>query len=227
MFQLPDLPYDHAALEPVISRDTMHLHHDKHHKKYIDTTNQLLAEQGASPASLEEVVRGAAADGKARKLFNNAAQAWNHTFFWTCMTPRGPAPSGDLAEAIARDFGDMDKLKAEFVKIGAAHFGSGWVWLAAEGGTLKIIDTHDGDDLLTHQGLTPLIVCDLWEHAYYLDHKNDREGFLKAWFDALPNWAFAAEQYTAAQGGAEAWKHPAPSADAGTTGAEVRSNQGR
>ncbi len=227
MFQLPDLPYDHAALEPTISRDTMHLHHDKHHKKYVDTTNQILAEKGETPTSLEEVVRKAAGDPGARKLFNNAAQAWNHTFFWTCMIPHGQAPSGELAAAIDRDFGGLDKLKAEFVKIGVAHFGSGWVWLAAEGETLKIVDTHDGDDLLTHKGLTPLIVCDLWEHAYYLDHKNDREGFLKAWFDTLPNWAFAADQYAASRGQGEVWKHPEPTEASGTSGAEVRSNLGR
>jgi superoxide dismutase, Fe-Mn family len=227
MFQLPDLPYDHAALEPTISRDTMHLHHDKHHKKYVDTTNQLLTETGETPASLEAVVRKAAGDPGAKKLFNNAAQAWNHTFFWTCMTPRAGKPQGELATAIDRDFGGLDALKAEFVKIGAAHFGSGWVWLAAEGETLKIVDTHDGDDLLTHQGLTPLIVCDLWEHAYYLDHKNDREAFLKAWFDNLPNWSFAADQYGAARGAGEIWKHPEPVETSGTTGAEARSNLGR
>lgn len=225
MFQLPDLPYDHAALEPTISRDTMHLHHEKHHKKYVDTANQLIAEKGWTGLALEEVVRRAAAE-QARKLFNNAAQAWNHTFFWTCMTPRAGKPQGALAEAIDRDLGGLETLKAEFVKIGAAHFASGWVWLAAEGGTLKIVDTHDGDDLLTHQGLTPLLVCDLWEHAYYLDHKNDREAFLKAWFDNLPNWSFAARQYDAARGQGEIWKHPEPVQTSGTTDAQARSNLG-
>lgn len=210
MFELPDLPYDHAALEPVISKATMHLHHDKHHKKYVDTANQILTEKGEKPASLEAVIQAAAGKAEARKLFNNAAQIWNHTFFWVCMSPTKEAPGGDLAAAIERDFGGLENLKAEFVKAGVGHFGSGWVWLAAEGEKLKIVDTHDGDDLLTHAGLTPLIVCDLWEHAYYLDHKNDREGFLKAWFDALPNWSFAAEQYDAAKGKGEVWKHPAP-----------------
>lgn len=210
MFTLPDLAYDYAALEPVIGAPTMHLHHDKHHKKYVDTTNQILAEKGQNPASLEDLVRETAGKPDARKLFNNAAQSWNHAFFWACMTPSKEAPAGDLAKAIDRDFGGLEALKAEFVKVGVAHFASGWVWLAAEGEILKVVDTHDGDDLLPHTGLTPLIVCDLWEHAYYLDHKNDREAFLKAWFDSLANWDFAAEQYAAARGDGEVWRYPPP-----------------
>jgi Fe-Mn family superoxide dismutase len=222
MFELPALPYDPAALEPVISRATMHLHHDKHHRKYVDTTNELLAKAGRTPASLEQVVREAAGDADAKSLFNNAAQAWNHTFFWTCMTPGKQAPQGELAQAIQSTFGGLDALKAAFVKEGAGHFASGWVWLAAEGAALKVLSTHDADDLLAHSGLTPLIVCDLWEHAYYLDHKNDREAFLKAWFDALPNWSFAAGQYAAARGDGEAWRHPAPGDAPGTAMAGER-----
>jgi len=210
MFALPDLPYDHAALEPVISRATMHLHHEKHHQTYLDTVNRLLSEAARSPASLEDVVREAAGDTASKILFNNAAQAWNHSFFWAAMSPRGPAPSGALAAAIDRDFGSLTSLKARFVDDGAAHFGSGWIWLAAEGGAVKVMSTHDGDDLLTHSGLTPLLACDLWEHAYYLDHKNDRKAYLSAWFDALPNWTLARQQYDAAQGEGEAWLHPAP-----------------
>lgn len=222
MFALPDLPYDHAALEPVISRATMHLHHGKHHQAYVNTTNELLSKAGKSPASLEEVVRGAtgAAD---RKLFNNAAQAWNHAFFWVAMSPRKLAPTGALAAAIETAFGGLDKLKDAFVAEGAGHFGSGWVWLAAEGASLKVLSTHDADDLLVHKGLTPLLVCDLWEHAYYLDHKNDRKGFLTAWFDALPNWELAQSQYAAAQGTGEGWAYPPPSAsDQGTASAATR-----
>jgi Fe-Mn family superoxide dismutase len=223
MFELPDLPYDHAALEPVISRATMHLHHEKHHRTYIDTLNKLLDEAGRSPSSLEEVIRGAAGDTTARKLFNNAAQAWNHTFFWNAMAPRAGTPDGDIAAAISRDFDGLDGLKTRFVEEGAGHFGSGWVWLAAEGEGLQVLSTHDGEDLLTHEGLTPLIVCDLWEHAYYLDHKNDRKAFLTAWFDALPNWGFAQSQYAAARGQGEAWKHPGPTrGEAGTAAAGAR-----
>ena len=223
MFELPDLPYDHAALEPVISRATMHLHHDKHHKKYVDTTNQIIEEKGLTPASLEDLIRSAAADAAARKLFNNAAQIWNHTFFWECMSPAKQAVDGDLAKAIERDFGGLEQLKTEFVAKGVGHFGSGWVWLAAEGEHLKVIDTHDGDNLLTKVGTIPLIVCDLWEHAYYLYHKNDREGFLKAWFDALPNWKFAQDQYAAATGGKSGWRHPGPTQVSGTRSAATRS----
>src|SRR3990167_2060690 len=126
MFALPPRPYDHAALEPVISRATMHLHHDKHHQKYVDTTNELLAKAGRTPASLEEVVRDAAGDEASAKLFNNAAQAWNHTFFWTAMSARRQAPEGVLAQAIERDFGGLEALKDAFVKEGNGHFGSGW-----------------------------------------------------------------------------------------------------
>jgi len=223
MFELPDLPYDHAALEPVISRATMHLHHEKHHQTYIDTLNRLLNEQDRSPASLEEVVRETAGDPKAAKMFNNAAQAWNHTFFWTAMTPRKEAPDGDLAQAIKTAFGDLAALRKAFVEEGLGHFGSGWVWLAAEGEILRVLSTHDAEDLLIRQGLTPLLVCDLWEHAYYLDHKNDRKAFLEAWFDALPNWAFARSQYAAARGTGQAWRHPSPIAsNQGTAAANAR-----
>jgi superoxide dismutase, Fe-Mn family len=210
MFELPDLPYDHAALEPVISKETMHLHHDKHHKRYVDVTNQILSEKGEKPASLEQVIREAAGKAEARKLFNNAAQIWNHTFFWECMSPAKAQPAGDLAAAIDRDLGGLEKLKAEFVAKGVGHFGSGWVWLASDKGALKIVDTHDGENLLTQQGLVPLLVCDLWEHAYYVDYRNDREGFLKAWFDAMPNWELAQSQYEASKLGAEGWQHPKP-----------------
>ena len=217
MFELPALPYDHAALQPVISRATMHLHHEKHHQKYIDTTNELLVESGAAPAPLESIVRDAFCDEASTKLFNNAAQTWNHTFFWDAMSARKQTPEGALSHAIGRDFGGDGALKAAFVKAGAEHFGSGWVWLAAEQDALKVLCTHDGEDLLVHRGLTPLLVCDLWEHAYYLDHQNDREGFLKAWFDALPNWSLAADQYAAAQGNGEVWRHPAPVETSGGT----------
>lgn len=223
MFELPDLPYDHAALEPVISRATMHLHHEKHHQTYLDTVNQLLGAARRFPASLEEVVQEAAGDAASKTLFNNAAQAWNHGFFWNAMTPRGAPPSGPLASAIDRDFGGFAALKARFVEEGATHFGSGWVWLAAEGEAVKVMSTHDGDDLLTHSGLTPLLVCDLWEHAYYLDHRNDRRAFLKAWFDALPNWALARRQYAASRGEGEVWRYPAPVApDQGTAAQTAR-----
>jgi Fe-Mn family superoxide dismutase len=223
MFKLPELPYDDHALEPVISAETMGFHHGHHHKKYVDTLNKLLADTGETAADLETVVRRASRDPDAAKLFHNAAQAWNHTFFWTCMAPGRARPEGDLAAAIARAFGGHDALRASFVDQGAAHFGSGWVWLAAQGETLKVLTTHDGDNLLTQDGLTPLIACDLWEHAYYLDYQHDREAYLEAWFDGLPNWSFAASQLAAARDGKPLWKHPAPTVKPGTARPEPRS----
>ncbi|WP_304170599.1 superoxide dismutase [Phenylobacterium aquaticum] len=210
MFQLPDLPYDHAALEPVISRATMRLHHDKHHKAYVDALNTLVAEQRLAPTSLETLIARAAGDPAQTKLANNAGQAWNHAFFWTAMSPRRQTPSGALAQAITAAFGDLEGLKTAMVETGAAHFGSGWVWLAADGADLKVIATHDGDPLITHAGLTPLMVCDLWEHAYYLDHQNDRKGYLDAWFEALANWAFAQDQYATTTGLGQGWRFPEP-----------------
>lgn len=210
MFQLPELPYDYDALQPVVSPDTLQIHHDTHHAKYVDTTNTLLKDAGREPRSLEEVVREAAQDPKARKLFNNAAQAWNHAFFWDCMDPEGGNPVGALAAAIQTDFGSLEDLKKAFVAEGVQHFGSGWVWLADDGARLSVLSTHDGDDLLTHRGLTPLLVCDLWEHAYYLDYQSERGTFLESWFDALPNWRLAARQFAAARGEGQAWRHPAP-----------------
>jgi superoxide dismutase, Fe-Mn family len=206
MFTLPDLPYGYEALQPAMSSETLHLHHDKHHARYFTVTNEILKDR-ADAGALEDVVVKAAKAGE-KKLFNNAAQAWNHTFFWNSMTPYKSQPDGDLAQAIQAAFGGQDGLKAKFVEEGGAHFGSGWVWLAADrSGALSIVQTHDGENLLT-KDLTPLLVCDLWEHAYYVDYRNDRAAFLKAWFDALPNWPFAAKQLAAAKGQGAAWKHP-------------------
>jgi Fe-Mn family superoxide dismutase len=212
MFTLPPLPYAYDALSPVISDRTLKFHHDKHHATYVKTLNELLEKKGGGASSLEEVIAGAAKASEA-KLFNNAAQAWNHAFFWVSMTPDKSEPKGDLAGAIAEAFGGTDQLKTAFVKEGAGHFASGWVWLAAEAGgrKLKVLSTHDAEDLVTQPDLTPLLVCDLWEHAYYLDHQNDRKGFLEAWFDALPDWNFAERQLRAARGEGETWRHPAPS----------------
>jgi Fe-Mn family superoxide dismutase len=208
MFALPKLPYTYKALEPVISERTVHFHYDKHHATYVKTLNELLEKAGKSPATLEQAVIDAAAAGE-QKLFNIAAQAWNHAFFWSAMSPEREQPSGDLAKAIDDAFGGLQALKTAFVTEGAGHFGSGWVWLVAERtGALNVLSTHDADDTVTHGEITPLIVCDLWEHAYYLDHQNDRKGFLEAWFDALPHWEFAGNQFAAAKGEGELWRHP-------------------
>ena len=207
MFKLPDLPYAYDALKPAMSDETLRLHHDKHHATYVKTTNELVEKKGLSPESLEALVVQAKADGD-KKLFNNAAQAWNHAFFWNCMTPGGSRPEGALEQAIAQAFGGLDQLKEKFVAEGAGHFGSGWVWILADGEGLKIATTHDGDNVLDQKGVVPILACDLWEHAYYVDYKNDRKGFLESWFDALPDWSFAAHQLTAARDQGEAWKYP-------------------
>lgn len=210
MFVLPNLPYPETALEPVISARTLGFHHGKHHKAYVDTLNTLLAESGEKPASLEAVVREAAGSPARSKLFNNAAQAWNHAFFWDSMTPAPTAPAGDLSKAIDDAFGDLAALRKAFVAEGVGHFASGWVWLIVEDGALKVISTHDADDTLPRDGVTPLLVCDLWEHAYYLDHQNDRKGFLEAWFDRLANWSLAERQLVASRGGGQLWAYPPP-----------------
>ena len=207
MFKLPDLPYAYDALQPAMSAETLHLHHDKHHATYVKTTNELLEADGASPTTLEEVVLEARRAGNS-KLFNNSAQAWNHAFFWNCMTPGGSTPQGDLDKAIADAFGGLDQLKEKFVAEGAAHFGSGWVWLIADGKDLRVISTHDAGNTLDQNGVIPVMVCDLWEHAYYVDYQNDRKGFLEKWFDALPDWSFAAHQLAAAGGQGQPWRFP-------------------
>lgn len=206
MFVLPELPYGYNALEPVISDRTMHLHHDKHHATYVKTTNELLVASGRIVASLEQVI-AEALQAKDHKLFNNAAQAWNHAFFWLSMSPDKQAPKAELKEAIDTSFGGLDGLKTALITEGAAHFGSGWVWLVADSvGGLRVVATHDAENTLNRMSVTPLLVCDLWEHAYYLDRQNDRKAYLTAWADALPNWTFAATQY-AARGQGGAWRY--------------------
>jgi Fe-Mn family superoxide dismutase len=213
VFKLPALPYAYDALEPTVSAETMRLHHDKHHAKYVETTNSLIEKEGLKPASLEDAVRQAKA-GEKTKLFNNAAQAWNHAFFWACMSPDRSGPDQALGRLIEQAFGGLEQLKSKFVEEGAAHFGSGWVWLAADARTLEVHTTHDGANLLGFEGVVPLIACDLWEHAYYVDYRNDRKAFLEAWFDALPDWAFAAHQLQAAQGSGKPWRYPDAEGDA-------------
>jgi len=213
MFALPDLPYGYDSLSPFLSSDTLRTHHDKHHKTYVDKTNDLAAKAGLAGRPLEEVVREAQKTGD-KKLFNNAAQAWNHAFFWHCMRPPGGGqPAGDLLRAINEAFDDLASLKAAFVDEGANHFASGWVWIVTGSEGLKVISTHDADDTLVREGVFPLLVCDVWEHAYYLDYKNDRKAFLERWFDNVANWDFAAAQLAAADGQGEGFRYPAPSAD--------------
>ena len=212
MYVLPELPFAYDALVPLISRDTLQTHHDKHHKAYVEKTNTLAAKAGLADRPLEEVVREAHKRGD-KPLFNNAAQAWNHAFFWQSMRPAGGAkPAGDLAEAI-RQFGGLEALRDAFIEEGFGHFASGWVWIVTGSEGLKVISTHDAEDTLVREGLFPLLVCDLWEHAYYLDYKNDRKAFLERWFESLANWDFAAAQLAASDGRGDGFRYPAPKGD--------------
>lgn len=199
---LPPLPYPHDALAPAISAETLRFHHGKHHKGYVDKTNAAVAGTPLEPASLEELI-AAARRRKDRKLFNNAAQAWNHGFYWQSLTPERTRPSPALAEAIARDFGGHDALVEELAGQGAEHFASGWVWLALEDDKLAVIQTHDAETLADQSAL-PLLVIDLWEHAYYLDRQNDRPAYLKAVLGELLNWDFASRLHASA----ERWTYP-------------------
>ncbi len=209
MFTLPDLPYAPDALEPTVSRTTMETHWGKHHRAYVDKTNELAAKAGLEGLSLEDVVREAAKDRQSNpKLFNNAGQAWNHGFFWRSMTPQRTQPSQQLASAIDESFGGLQALKARFVDEGVNHFASGWAWIVHRGGRLEVVSTHDADTALVHDG-TPILVCDVWEHAYYLDYKQDRKGFLEAWFDTVADWRFADSQFLAATEGGLGWRYPA------------------
>jgi Fe-Mn family superoxide dismutase len=204
MLKLPPLPYAYEALEPTISAETMRTHHDKHHARYLETVNACIAELDLEDQTLEQIVVEAERQGF-KKLLNNAGQAWNHAIFWDGMTPARRDPQGELMDAIEVRFGHLAALKEEFVEKGADHFASGWVWLVAEGSGLSVVTTHDGGTL-ANKRLTPLLVCDLWEHAYYLDYRQDREPFLDRWFDNLANWAFAEDQFAAARGRHAPWQ---------------------
>ena len=187
--ELPALPFASDALEPHMSADTFSYHHGKHHKAYVDKGNELLADAKLTASTLEELVIASAKVGGA--LFNNVGQHYNHSFFWNCLSPNGGgAPTGDIAARIDADFGSYDAFKKEFVAGGVGQFGSGWVWLVSEGGKLKVVKTPNAETPLTN-GATPLLVCDVWEHAYYLDFQNRRPDFLTSFLDNLVNWDFA------------------------------------
>jgi Fe-Mn family superoxide dismutase len=210
MFKLPPLPFDAAALEPAMSAATLTTHHGKHHAGYIRKTNAALAERADAPEALEDVVRLAVREHD-KSLFNNAAQAWNHGFFWQCLTPKAQGdPAGNLKAALEKAFGSLDAFREDAKSRGENHFASGWLWLVADAtGAVQLTDLHDADTPVVDAKVTPLLVCDLWEHAYYLDYKNERGKFLDAFFDRLANWRFAEAQYEAARAGARGWTFPA------------------
>ena len=187
--ELPELPFAKDALAPHMSADTLDFHHGKHHNAYVVKGNELLEGAGLDADSLEQLVMQAAKAGGG--LFNNVGQHYNHSFFWNSISPNGGGqPTGSVADAINASFGSYENFRAEFVGAGVGQFGSGWVWLAAEGETLKIVKTANADTPLT-EGLRPILVCDVWEHAYYLDFQNRRPDFLSSFLDNLVNWEFA------------------------------------
>ena len=194
-FALPALPYAQEALEPYVSARTMSFHYAKHHRAYVDNLNKLVAgAPWAAGMPLERVVLESAGKTDKTAVFNNAAQAWNHAFFWKSMKPGGGSlPAGRLMELIGKSFGGFDEFKNGFLTAAVAQFGSGWVWLVQEDGALKIVKTSNADTPMAH-GQTALATCDVWEHAYYLDYQNRRADFVQAFLDHLANWEFAASQ---------------------------------
>lgn len=195
---LPPLPFTIDALTPVISAATLETHHDKHHAAYVKKVNELIAGTAHEGKSLEAIVRDSASDPAAKSLFNNAAQAWNHARYWESLSPPGVAPAAALSSGFASridaDFGSLAGLHDVLMKTGAAHFGSGWVWLVWKGGRLDVIDTHDAGTPLTDS--TPwLLTIDVWEHAYYLDYRNERPKHLEAVIERTLNWAGASERF--------------------------------
>jgi len=190
-FTLPKLPYAEDALAPVVSANTISFHYGKHHKAYVDKLNELAAGTPYATMSLDDVVKKSAKDEKAKKIFNNAAQIWNHTFYWNSMSPKGGAPAGKIKAALDDSFGGLDEFKKAFKQAAVDQFGSGWAWLVkAAGGKLKIETTANADTPFAHGG-TPLLVADVWEHAYYIDFQNRRPDHVGAWLDKLVNWEFA------------------------------------
>jgi superoxide dismutase, Fe-Mn family len=184
-FDVAPLPFEKVALEPVMSRETFEFHYEKHHKAYAAKLKSLIEGKPEAKKTLEQLIRASSG-----AIFNNAAQHYNHTFFWNSLKPGGGgAPSGDLSDILQRDFGGWDKFRRAFIDAGMGRFGSGWVWVVLDGGVTKILDTPNAETPLTTSA-TPLLTADVWEHAYYIDYRNARQAFLEAFCDKLINWDF-------------------------------------
>ena len=197
-FELPPLPYAYDALEPFMSSQTLHLHHDKHHQTYVTNLNNLTKDSPLANASLEDVIKQSYGDASKQGLFNNAGQVWNHTFYWQSMKKNGGgAIPGELEKRLIADFGSLDKFKEEFANAAITQFGSGWAWLYIDNGKLKVTKTSNADTPLA-QGHYPLLTADVWEHAYYVDYQNRRADFVKAFMESLVNWEFVAERLSKA-----------------------------
>jgi Fe-Mn family superoxide dismutase len=191
-FELPALPYANNALEPYITARTLDFHHGKHHNAYVVNLNNMIKDTPLASSPLERIIRETAGDATKAGVFNNAAQVWNHTFYWKAMKPKGGgAPAGKVAARIDEAFGGYVAFREQFKTAAVTQFGSGWAWLVLDGGSLKIVKTGNADTPIAH-GQTPLITCDVWEHAYYLDYQNRRPDYVDAFLDHLVNWDFAA-----------------------------------
>ncbi len=194
MIELPPLPWGESALAPHISQETISFHYGKHHKAYVDNANKMIEGTDLAKASLEEIVKAAAGKPEKKGLFNNAAQVWNHSFYWQSLSPKGGGqPGGTLLERIRSDFGDFAAFKEALSKAAVTQFGSGWAWVVLEGGKLKVEQTPNAETPLVSAGKKPLLTIDVWEHAYYVDYRNKRPDYVTVVIEKLLNWEFAAK----------------------------------
>ena len=195
MFTLPPLPYPENALAPVISANTLSFHYGKHHKAYLDNLNKLIAGTEYEAATLEKIITDTAGKADKTPIFNNAAQTWNHTFYWNGLKPNGGGkPTGRVAQMIESDLGGYEQFKKDFAQAGVTQFGSGWAWLVEEGGKLKVTKTGNADLPMKHNQKA-LLTCDVWEHAYYIDYRNARPKYIDTFLDHLVNWDFANKNF--------------------------------
>ena len=193
-FELPSLPYANDALAPYMSAETLDFHHGKHHQTYVTNLNNLLKDHELQSSSLEDIVVKASKDASMTGIFNNAGQHWNHILFWQCMKPNGGGsiPS-ELEGRLNSDFGSVEQFKEAFIQAGTTQFGSGWAWLAIDNGKLVVTKSPNASNPLV-DGMKPILGCDVWEHSYYIDYRNRRPDYLKAFLDSLVNWEFVASQ---------------------------------
>tara|TARA_B100000925_G_scaffold145697_1_gene109076 strand:+ start:1538 stop:2131 length:594 start_codon:yes stop_codon:yes gene_type:complete len=193
-FELPSLPYEKDALAPYMSSETLDFHHGKHHQTYVTNLNNLVKDSDMQDASLEDIVVKSSKDSSMAGVFNNAGQHWNHILFWQCMKPNGGgAMPSELENRINSDFGGIDQFKEAFVQAGTTQFGSGWAWLAIDNGKLVVTKSANASNPLV-DGMKPILGCDVWEHSYYIDYRNKRPDYLKAFLDNLVNWEFVTSQ---------------------------------
>ena len=193
-FELPSLPYASDALAPYMSSETLDFHHGKHHQTYVTNLNNLVKDSDMQDASLEDIVIKSSKDASMAGIFNNAGQHWNHILFWQCMKPNGGgAMPSELENIVSSDFGSVDQFKEAFVQAGTTQFGSGWAWLAIDNGKLVVTKSANASNPLV-EGMKPILGCDVWEHSYYIDYRNKRPDYLKAFLDNLVNWEFVSSQ---------------------------------